>query len=148
MPREEFQKALDALWSFYDDGVEGSMWFRHNLEILQVCVAKQTYPAGTRVRLIHMDDKQSPPIGTCGTVTHVDDAGTVFVRWDNGSGLGFLPHTDKVEIICSRSAFFRRKKYFFNSNLLFQEYLGKVDMSRAGDYEYLKTIFRWDDAFF
>lgn len=99
MRKEEYQEALDALWSFYDAGVEGSMWFRHNLEILQVCVAKQTYPVGIRVRLIQMDDKQAPPVGTCGTVTHVDDFGTVFVHWDSGSGLSFVPYEDKVEII-------------------------------------------------
>lgn len=52
------------------------------------------------------------------------------------------------KLSCSRSAFFKRKKYFFDENVLFHEYLDKVDTSRAGDYEYLKTIFRWDDVFF
>lgn len=99
MKKDEYQNALDALWDFYDKGVEGSMYFRHNLEILQVCVAKQSYPVGTRVRLVDMKDQQAPPIGTCGTVTHVDDVGTVFVKCDNGSELGFFPSTDKVEII-------------------------------------------------
>lgn len=99
MIKNEYQNALNALWDFYDKGVEGSMWFRHNLEILQVCVAKQSYPVGTRVRLVCMKDPQAPPIGACGTVTHVDDVGTVFVRWDNGSGLAFFPGIDKVEIL-------------------------------------------------
>ena len=35
-----------------------------------------------------MDDPQAPPIGTKGTVTHVDDIGTIHVAWDNGSSLG------------------------------------------------------------
>ena len=48
---------------------------------------RETYPEGTRVELVHMDDFQAPPIGTKGTVRGVDDAGSIMVRWDNGSGL-------------------------------------------------------------
>lgn len=48
---------------------------------------RKSYPAGCRVELIHMDDKQAPPIGTKGTVIGVDDIGSIMVRWDNGSGL-------------------------------------------------------------
>jgi len=32
--------------------------------------------------------------GDRGTVYRVDDAGTVHVRWDNGSGLGLVPGED------------------------------------------------------
>lgn len=49
---------------------------------------RRRYPEGVRVELIQMDDVQAPPIGTKGTVEWVDDVGTIFVRWDNGSGLG------------------------------------------------------------
>jgi hypothetical protein len=45
------------------------------------------FPIGTRVELIKMDDVQAPPIGTKGTVTGVDDIGSVMVAWDNGSSL-------------------------------------------------------------
>jgi len=48
---------------------------------------REHYPAGTRVELLQMDDVQAPPIGTKGTVVGVDDAGSIMVRWDNGSGL-------------------------------------------------------------
>ena len=48
------------------------------------------YPKGTRVELIKMDDVQAPPIGTQGTVTEVDDIGTIMVDWDNGSKLGVV----------------------------------------------------------
>lgn len=48
---------------------------------------RQEYPIGTRVELVHMDDIQAPPIGTKGTVRGVDDAGSIMVRWDTGSGL-------------------------------------------------------------
>ena len=42
---------------------------------------RRQYPAGCRVELVHMDDMQAPPIGTKGTVTDVDDAGSVMVSW-------------------------------------------------------------------
>jgi hypothetical protein len=37
---------------------------------------REHYPAGTRVELLQMDDPQAPPIGTLGTVSGVDDAGS------------------------------------------------------------------------
>ena len=48
------------------------------------------YPKGSRVELVKMDDIQAPPIGTQGTVTEVDDIGTIMVDWDNGSKLGVV----------------------------------------------------------
>ena len=48
------------------------------------------YPKGTRVELVKMDDVQAPPIGTQGTVSGVDDIGTIMVVWDNGSHLGLV----------------------------------------------------------
>ena len=47
------------------------------------------YPVGTRVELISMEDeyrKLKP--GERGTVTGVDDIGTIHVKWDCGSCLG------------------------------------------------------------
>ena len=51
---------------------------------------RKTYPAGTRVELVRMDDVQAPPIGTKGTVTGVDDTASIMVSWDNGSGLNVV----------------------------------------------------------
>lgn len=48
------------------------------------------YPKGSRVELVKMDDVQVPPLGTQGTVTEVDDIGTIMVDWDNGSKLGVV----------------------------------------------------------
>lgn len=59
---------------------------------------RRMYPAGTRVILLKMDDIQAPPIGTKGTVQMVDDAGTVHIAWDNGSGLGAVLDEDIIEI--------------------------------------------------
>ena len=47
---------------------------------------KETYPKGTRLELIEMDDKQAPPAGTQGTVRGVDDIGSILMKWDNGGG--------------------------------------------------------------
>lgn len=51
-----------------------------------------------RVRLIYTSDEYttlSP--GAEGSVTGVDDAGTVHVRWDNGSTMGLIPGEDEWE---------------------------------------------------
>lgn len=48
---------------------------------------RESYPAGTRVELVQMDDAQAPPVGTKGTVQGVDDMGSIMVAWDNGCGL-------------------------------------------------------------
>ena len=55
------------------------------------------YPNGTRIRLVSMDDKYSPPVGTLGTVTGVDDMCSIQVSWDTGSTLSVLDQIDRVE---------------------------------------------------
>ena len=57
---------------------------------------RKEYPIGTRVELVRMDDPQSPPIGTKGTVQYVDDAGNLLVAWDNGSGMNVAYGEDIV----------------------------------------------------
>ena len=57
---------------------------------------RRQYPVGTIVELLHMDDVQAPPIGTKGTVTGVDDTGSLMVDWDNGSGLNVIYGVDRV----------------------------------------------------
>ena len=58
---------------------------------------RQQYPVGCRVVLLQMDDIQAPPIGTMGTVRGVDDAGSIMVSWDNGSGLSVVFGEDRVQ---------------------------------------------------
>jgi len=58
------------------------------------------YPKGTRVELVSMNDpytKLKP--GDRGTVSGVDDIGTVFVNWDRGSGLGVAWGEDHIRKI-------------------------------------------------
>ena len=63
----------------------------------QVKRLRLRYPAGTRVELVEMDDAQAPPIGTLGTVTGVDDTGSLLVDWDNGSHLNVIYGVDRVK---------------------------------------------------
>jgi hypothetical protein len=58
---------------------------------------RKEYPAGTRVELVRMDDAYAPPIGTGGTVTGVDDTGSLLVSWDNGSSLNVVYGEDAVK---------------------------------------------------
>ena len=51
---------------------------------------RRNYPVGCRVELVRMDDRQAPPPGTMGTVRGVDDAGSIMVDWDSGSGLSVV----------------------------------------------------------
>lgn len=55
---------------------------------------QRNYPPGTRVVLNHMNDPQAVPDGTRGTVTYVDDAGQLGMKWDNGRGLSLIPGED------------------------------------------------------
>ena len=58
------------------------------------------YPTGCRVELVSMDDpytKLRP--GDQGTVSFVDDIGTVFVDWDSGSKLGVAYAADQIKKI-------------------------------------------------
>lgn len=58
---------------------------------------REKYPEGCRVELIEMDDpysRLSP--GEQGTVSLVDDTGTIFVDWDCGSHLGVVYGTDRI----------------------------------------------------
>ena len=77
---------------------EVKMFFpkRETVEML-----KKQYPVGTRVELVQMDDVTAPPVGTKGTVTGVDDIGSIMVSWDNGSRLNVVYGEDSCKKINS-----------------------------------------------
>ena len=63
----------------------------------QVARVRLAYPIGSRVELVAMTDpytKLKP--GTLGTVDFVDDTGTVFCVWDDGSTLGSVYGVDVI----------------------------------------------------
>lgn len=60
---------------------------------------KKEYTKGTEIELIYMSDSQAVPNGTKGKVDFVDDAGTIFVDWENGSSLGLIVGEDQFKVI-------------------------------------------------
>jgi hypothetical protein len=60
---------------------------------------REHYPEGARVELLQMDDLQAPPVGTKGTVVGVDDAGSIMVKWDNGSSLNLAYGKDRCRLL-------------------------------------------------
>ena len=72
----------------------GTFYNKEKIDML-----KQEYTPGIRVRLVYMNDTQSPPIGTEGTINGVDDIGQILVSWDNGSSLNLIIDEDEFDII-------------------------------------------------
>jgi hypothetical protein len=64
-------------------------------------IAEAICKPNDRVRLVRMCDDDPNPIepGTTGTINHIDCAGTVHVKWDNGRNLGLIPGSDEFEVI-------------------------------------------------
>jgi hypothetical protein len=66
----------------------------------QDALKENYYLLGKRIELVETNDqytKLTP--GDFGTVNFIDDLGTVFVTWDNGSTLGLILGIDKWKII-------------------------------------------------
>ena len=58
------------------------------------------YPKGARIELVSMSDPyREMSFGLRGTVNFVDDTGTVFADWDNGSSLGAVYGEDKIRLL-------------------------------------------------
>ena len=58
---------------------------------------REQYPVGCTVEIIEMcDPYRDMPAGLRGTVTHVDDTGTVFADWENRSTLGAVFGKDRI----------------------------------------------------
>ena len=60
---------------------------------------RKMYPVGARVELVRMDDVQAPSVGTKGVVEVIDDIGTIYVKWENGSSLGVVYGVDICRVI-------------------------------------------------
>lgn len=62
-------------------------------------IIKILYPAGTRIKLIKMNDPYAVPSGTLGTVDFIDDDGQIHMKWDNGSSLALVYNVDSFSIV-------------------------------------------------
>jgi len=66
----------------------------------QVERVREAYPQGARVELVSMSDPYATlKSGDQGTVDFVDDSGTVFVNWDDGSSLGAVYGEDSIKLL-------------------------------------------------
>lgn len=60
---------------------------------------RKDFKPGTRVVLEEMcDPYREMPQGMNGIVEHVDDAGGIHIKWDNGSTLAALHGVDRIRI--------------------------------------------------
>ena len=60
---------------------------------------RKQYPIGTKIQLISMRDEKYPILlGTIGVVTHIDDMGSIHLKWQNGSSLAIIPEVDSFRV--------------------------------------------------
>ena len=64
---------------------------------------RRWYPRDCRVKLLCMNDPHNLDLkaGATGTVTHVDDIGTIHIAWDCGSTLGVVYGVDSCVVVHS-----------------------------------------------
>lgn len=73
----------------------------------KIKMLKERYPAGTRVQLDRMGNDPNPiPSGSKGTVSFVDDIGTVMVNFDCGRMFGICPDVDSFHKITEQEEAF------------------------------------------
>ena len=65
----------------------------------EIAELRLNYPPGTRIMLEHMEDNWAVPRGTRGSVTQVDDAGTIHMKWDNGRTLPLRIGEDSFSLL-------------------------------------------------
>lgn len=60
---------------------------------------REMYPEGTKIILQEMQGESQMSKGLKGTVTHVDDAGQIHMKWENGSSLALNVEVDTFKKI-------------------------------------------------
>ena len=81
----------------YPDGKEAMTMNNLHMRPEVLKRIREQYPIGCTVEIIEMcDPYRDMPAGLRGTVTHVDDTGTVFADWENGSTLGAVFGEDRI----------------------------------------------------
>ena len=69
----------------------------------ELAAQRKRYPRGCRVKLLRVTAPYCRDLkpGMMGTVTHVDDIGTIHVAWDCGSTLGVIYGVDSCAVVHS-----------------------------------------------
>lgn len=98
---------------------------------------KKRFAKGTFITLLKMDDPFDKGMypGLFGMSVDVDDAGTIHVRWENGSGLGIIYGEDAIAIIDKNFSFQRGDIIQFNN-----EGHKFVVMLNLGTYGLIKNL--------
>jgi hypothetical protein len=69
----------------------------------EVAAVRESYPQGTRLALIAMEDPYATlKAGNRCTVRGVDDAGQILCKWDTGSVLSLIPNVDSFRKLTRR----------------------------------------------
>ena len=69
------------------------------LKPYQIQAIKARYTPGTRIELNDQMVGERIPAGARGTVSHVDDIGSVHMNWDGGGSLALIPNVDDFKVI-------------------------------------------------
>lgn len=65
---------------------------------------RKRYPVGTKIQLISMRDEKYPILPrTIGEVTHIDDLGSIHMKWQNGSSLALIPEVDSFKVVAAEN---------------------------------------------
>lgn len=65
---------------------------------------RKRYPVGTKIQLISMRDEKYPILPrTIGVVTHIDDMGSIHLKWQNGSSLALIPEVDSFKVVAAEN---------------------------------------------
>lgn len=89
---------------------------------------------GKRVRIIRLEDPYTRlKSGDEGTISYIDDSGSIFVDWDSGSKLALLPDLDEYEFIDSE------RQSVVEEGIVYKfSQFWKVNESVSQDIDYLK----------
>lgn len=113
----------------------------------QIELLRSKYTNGVRVELVSMSDPYTTlKTGDRGTVDFIDDTGTVFVKWDNGSGLGAVYGEDiirplsNVEVIKeqTRAVAKTARTNMFDTKAVFEIAL-EMDYYELADFVFMNT---------
>lgn len=99
----KFDDVCDKLFKFYQ---EYSLTKNNNerkdnlINSKELEELREKYPSETRIKLLKsLDDIQPIEAGSTGEVDYIDDAGSIHMKWDNGSTLALIENVDCFEII-------------------------------------------------
>ena len=104
---------------------------------------KKEYPSGTRIELIELNDPyRHLDAGLKGTVSCVDDTGTIHVDWDNGCHLGIVYGEDSCrKLDCVKTICYGEEKVWDNRDEASAFFLKGMTMSEGSEQSRYTKIY-------